>query len=350
MPVRMTLQNMACRDSTHAGLWLDKYLARQTDPDVKIPAEAKSDLVREVTDTVHIPVGYREFLACWRAYLSSCDHVEVAEAKVLGRMVVGLGHKGVLEAGLRLDHTWGVPVIPASALKGLAARVADLHLDAEGWRRSGASYQALFGTTDEDGAVAFLDAWWLPTEQDRRLPLHQDTITVHHAQYYGSSGSLPPLDTEEPTPVPFVSASGAYLLALQGPAAWTAAAMELLKLGLSELGVGAKTSSGYGRLEVRWESSSERERAAEAERTRRERQALERLDRLLERVHTSTAKEQVPRVLDEVAGDSTLLATLARRIIDRLESQSKGWLAERATTDKHRPWIRRLFDAAGREP
>ncbi len=37
------------------------------------------------------------------------------------RLVIGLGAENVLEAGLRLNHPYGVPIVPGSALKGLAS-------------------------------------------------------------------------------------------------------------------------------------------------------------------------------------------------------------------------------------
>ena len=42
-----------------------------------------------------------------------------------GRLVVGLGGENVLETGLRLHHTYGMPILPGSALKGLAAHYCD---------------------------------------------------------------------------------------------------------------------------------------------------------------------------------------------------------------------------------
>jgi hypothetical protein len=72
-------------------------------------------------------------------------------------------------------------------------------------------------------------------------------ITVHHEGYY-QDGKEPPADWDSPTPVPFLSATGSYLVAVSGPSGWDDAAMKLLRLALKEMGVGAKTSSGYGRL------------------------------------------------------------------------------------------------------
>ena len=73
-------------------------------------------------------------------------------------------------------------------------------------------------------------------------------ITVHHPDYY--QGDQAPADWDNPTPVPFLSATGVYLLALAGDPQWVEAAYKILALALCEEGVGAKTSSGYGRMTI----------------------------------------------------------------------------------------------------
>jgi CRISPR-associated protein Cmr6 len=78
---------------------------------------------------------------------------------------------------------------------------------------------------------------------------------VHHPAYYSGKNVelVPPADWDEPTPVPFLSATGSYLIALSAPKGceeWRQAAFDILKLALAEEGVGAKTSSGYGRMTI----------------------------------------------------------------------------------------------------
>ena len=41
------------------------------------------------------------------------------------RLIIGLGGESPLETGLTLHHTFGVPIIPGSAIKGLAAHYCD---------------------------------------------------------------------------------------------------------------------------------------------------------------------------------------------------------------------------------
>ena len=82
--------------------------------------------------------------------------------------------------------------------------------------------------------------------------LYQDVITVHHPNYYQKKDILPSY-WESPTPIPFLSATGAYLIALAAPnlehgELWVEKTFEILEHALKEMGIGAKTSSGYGRM------------------------------------------------------------------------------------------------------
>ena len=74
-------------------------------------------------------------------------------------------------------------------------------------------------------------------------------ITVHHPEYY-QNGNSAPADWDSPTPIPFMTATGDFLIALHAAdaPAWAGVAYGILKMALDEAGVGAKTSSGYGRL------------------------------------------------------------------------------------------------------
>src|SRR5262249_10825078 len=119
-----------------------------------------------------------------------------------GRLIVGLGSENVLETGIRLHHTHGIPIIPGSALKGLAAHYCDQVWRAEDKRfknptlEEGRAYRAylqgkgpkpeanfhrlLFGTTDDSGCIVFHDSWLTP---DSPKPLVLDVMTPHHPKW-----------------------------------------------------------------------------------------------------------------------------------------------------------------------
>lgn len=246
---------------THRGLWLDKYLAEAKREDT----EAKGRLVKEVAEIAE-PQGYGAFFARYLEALEAMG-AETRRATTRSRLVVGLGGEGVLETSLTLHRTYGVPYIPGSALKGLASRYAHLYLEGEAWRRDprGEAQAGLFGTTEEQGAVVFFDA--LPYPKTWRI--HPDLMNPHHADYYGGGGA-PPADWDSPVPVPFLSVKGTFLLAL-APAPgvpreearpWLQAAWRILAWALREEGVGAKTASGYGRMDLEGESAPSPPQAA----------------------------------------------------------------------------------------
>lgn len=78
------------------------------------------------------PAGWQRLLGAvyqrWQAVTAGATRFE---AQARGRLVVGLGGKGVLEFGLTLQHVTGLPVIPGSALKGLARTYGLLTIAAE---------------------------------------------------------------------------------------------------------------------------------------------------------------------------------------------------------------------------
>ncbi len=227
------------RPTTNAGLWLDKYIRDQVRS-----SDARASLVEQVA-AMRQPGCYSDWFKRWEqcllGYGASCRR-----ATVTGRMAVGLGEDSVLETSIMLHHTLGVPCIPGTALKGLASSFARQRLG-DDWRPGAASraYSVMFGDADSAGYVTFFDA--MPVPGTSRL--FPDVMTVHHANYY-QTGNVPPADWDGPNPVPFLSADGAYLIALAGPEEWVTAAFDLLKHSLELAGVGAKTSSGYGRLSL----------------------------------------------------------------------------------------------------
>ncbi|MBX5473098.1 MAG: type III-B CRISPR module RAMP protein Cmr6 [Acetobacteraceae bacterium] len=258
------------KNAHHPGLLLQKYLLKQSDPD-----ERRALLVtaRDVARSVPLQKLYQAAYQRWKdSFAQSGPHAS-AELATAGRLIVGLGAENVLEAGLRLHHTYGVPIIPGSALKGLAAHYCDTvwgqrHLgnsapdDNKRFRRKrsenepeGDYYRLLFGTTEDGGIVTFHDAWIVP-ESLNAGALRLDVMTPHHPKW--QMNEAPPTDFDSPNPVSFLSVAGSFDLRISwsGPAetppeqakAWTKLAMKILCKALSEWGVGGKTSSGYGRL------------------------------------------------------------------------------------------------------
>jgi CRISPR-associated protein Cmr6 len=278
-------------EESHAGLWLDKMLSQQVIKGTTIPSDSNhptKQLMYDVHQHIQVPESYQRFYNRWKIALSQQENCVMQKANAIGRLVVGLGSESAWENSITLHRTYGVPYIPGSALKGLAAAYAHKYLEGdeekkECWRKPDAekektdeyyasAHKIMFGDTTSEGYVTFFDALYVsPTKPEDKKGKHKalwpDVITVHHPKYYGGEQQkqseetqkvseeeqnikdiVPPADWDDPTPISFMSATGTYLIALAGDPKWVATAFDILALALADMGVGAKTSSGYGRM------------------------------------------------------------------------------------------------------
>jgi CRISPR type III-B/RAMP module RAMP protein Cmr6 len=176
------------------------------------------------------------------------------------RLAVGLGNNAnAHEIGLALHGTYGWPVIPGSALKGLAAAWAVSSANAaDVWRVLGGprtdvadpDAQARDRPSAARGTVCFLDA--IPA--DAPVIVEADVLTPHVKPYYDGTATghpVPPAEYHNPVPLTFLTVRGAYALDLYGATSKDVdlAAEWLMKAG-DDLGAGAKTAAGYGYLSV----------------------------------------------------------------------------------------------------
>jgi CRISPR-associated protein Cmr6 len=198
------------------------------------------------------------------------------------RLIVGLGGKGALEVGITLHHVTGLPFIPGSALKGLARAYALLTLASEnnipnedkalekfnteleeGKKDDSIAnalhYRRAFGSQKEAGVCQFFDGVLYEWLSESLFTL--DVMTPHFVQYYSKEGKEAPHDADSPNPVSFITVSEkntwAFAVRLRHSVRYDttndALNAETLKMartwlrkGLMEMGVGSKTSNGYG--------------------------------------------------------------------------------------------------------
>jgi CRISPR-associated protein Cmr6 len=250
---RSSLLGVDRRRAEHAGLLLQRYLKahkpKQRESGQQMPEEELIEAARRIGAS---PV-YAEAFRRWQAWAQTqtqtsrvCFTMELATP-----LAIGLGNASPLEIGLTLHHTYGMPIIPGSALKGLCRRGA-LKLKRED-KISCDVFEALFGKAGESSAhasagyITFYDALYDPDSVSGK-PFHRDVITVHHPKYYGG-GNEPPTDFDDPTPVPFlvIKPGARFLFVLDAPTEeWGKFTKSLLQWCLCHLGVGAKTNAGYG--------------------------------------------------------------------------------------------------------
>lgn len=252
----------------------------------KVPDDQRGPWLRRLAEAT-VPPDYQHAYERWRRSLER-DGSRAVEVALLTRLLPGHGNSSPTEVGLTVHHTWGVPIIPGSALKGLLNHYVDAVYGpdperhdpedaARAQRFRGVTYEgrrivrgpgeihrALFGAPaldrdgqdDEDpegrrGEVIFQDAWYIPAGQGDR-PYAEDVLTVHQKRYYDSQGRQGgPNDHDAPTPISFLTVrpEAQFLLALSGEREWTALAFDLLRDALIEWGVGGKTAAGYGRIQ-----------------------------------------------------------------------------------------------------
>lgn len=231
--------------AAHPGLWFDRYLRQQLTREERTPESGSPTTAHVGHEALkRQPAVYMPAYERWKKTLAEMG-ARLGVAKTDYRLAAGHGNENPIETGISLHHTYGVPYIPGSSLKGVAAAYASSRLSAL-WQPGSNAYKTLFGTTAEAGYVTFLDALPIPGTW-KLLP---DVITVHHPDYY-QSGDKPPADWDSPTPISFLSATGEFLIAVlpsNGAEAWADVGYKLLIMALAEMGVGGKTSSGYGRM------------------------------------------------------------------------------------------------------
>lgn len=211
--------------------------------------QAKSALLRRIGD-VRPSLLYTNAYQRWKQTLSDTARFASFEAKLTGRLYIGVNRDSALETGLTVHHSYGMPMIPGSALKGLARACAT------SWLAGNPDALAhLFGTDPEDnqaedqaGGVVFHDAWWIPDENLK--PFVPEILTPHHPVYYSSHGETAATDFDNPIPAPQLAVQGRFLFVIEGDAGWTKLTTKILKHGLAQRGIGGKTSSGYGFFEA----------------------------------------------------------------------------------------------------
>jgi CRISPR-associated protein Cmr6 len=250
------------RRATHPGLILQRYLIQQS-----YPSERRTifEVARKAVASESLLSIYAEVFERRDRSFASDKPCRSERLSTASRLIVGLGSENILETGLQLHHTYGVPIIPGSALKGLAShychdvwgqrRNASAPEENLLFRRGGKHHSLLFGTIEDGGVITFHDAWIDP-ESLADGALRLDVMTPHHTKW--QTNEAPPTDFDSPVPISFLSVAGTFdvRLSWSGPAgasqdqgeAWTKLAMQLLREALAEWGVGGKTSGGYGRL------------------------------------------------------------------------------------------------------
>lgn len=207
---------------------------------------AKENLIAQIAKIPSPPKDSLYGLAFNRWVKNTADTRRFATltAGISGRLYTGLNSAGTLETGISTSHTYGMPLLAGSSLKGIARSYAEsLGLNK--------AYQTVLFGDDSDsgstkaGALVWHDAWFVPANTP---PFAAEIITTHHQAYY--DGTQPEADEmEAPIPNRQIAAQGSFYFTIEcapGAEAWAEYARNLLFQALQTQGAGSKTASGYG--------------------------------------------------------------------------------------------------------
>lgn len=233
----------------HAGLLLDHGLASIDDDEIP----------RLIAAVANCPASdvYKKAYERWQRRTDPAEgpgRFAVWEGRIAQRLFLMRGETGVLETSARLHHTYGMPYLPGSMLKGIARA----HAVEEGSRSlDEAAVDILFGRGPEDpadpagespeemGCVIFHDAWWMPGSAPS--PLVREVITPHHGDYYlGNPDSPSPRDTDSPIPTTQIAVRGGFRFVVECPGGWGRLGLDVLRVALCHEGLGNRTHLGYG--------------------------------------------------------------------------------------------------------
>jgi len=221
------------------------------DQDSEEGREAKTRHIQRICSITPTPF-YHNAYQRWRTATTDPLRFRQIELALESRLFIGLTGGGMLETGCAISHSYGMPYIPGSSVKGVVRAqvcgstfagkhpevIAEL-FGAEADPTPDAPYpQGL------SGLVSFHDAWWVPGSAER--PLVEEIVTTHHLEYYGSEGRTPATDFDSPIPNAQIAVQGHFLFVLEGPLGWLELAEKMLIATLGQQGIGAKTRTGYG--------------------------------------------------------------------------------------------------------
>ena len=251
----------AAQDS-HSGLLLQRGLAKYDQTAETNDQTAKTKHIDRVCKNTAGDF-YKRAYKRWEQGTLDANRFRHMFLKLNTRLFIGLTGGGMLETGCAISHSYGMPYIPGSSVKGVVNAYARDRLS-----KGGADIcDELFGApaTEErpeglSGLISFHDAWWVPDSAS--YPLVQEVVTSHHLDYYGRDGATPATDFDSPVPNAQVAVQGDFLFVLEGPLAWLELAEQILIDALSTQGAGAKTRAGYGVFSEDAERRTQREEAA----------------------------------------------------------------------------------------
>lgn len=274
LPQRLRQYYQNARDA-HPGLLIQRGLEKQDDNDKEVKTQ-------HIESICKIPASafYRHAYERWRDAVADTQRFHAQILTLETRLFIGLTGGGLLETGCAVSHSYGMPYIPGSSIKGVVNAQVRRSLFAKHYADA---CNEIFGAEPSQehpdglaGLLSFYDAWWVPDSAGK--PFVEEVVTTHHLDYYGNEGAVPASDLDSPVPNAQIAVQGQFLLVIEGPSDWLKLAAQMLRDALTTQGLGAKTRSGYGvfrydeapnqALAVRYKELAQQRHKVEAERQR----------------------------------------------------------------------------------
>lgn len=275
------LNAIRAKADPNAGLLIQRGL-RVWDTTDKAKAD-KKDLIEVIANTKPSDL-YQLAFDRWLLQTQQKEAFATVPAAIDGRLMTGLALGGTLETGVATQHSYGMPMLAGSAVKGAVRAYAEnlfsqkdaegqviLEKDSKGIERTAIDpvmkpiLDILFGADENAeqanaGYLIWHDAWLIPaltkegkySSSDDAQPFAEEIVTVHHQQYYADkTGKVEALDMEAPVPNQQLAVQGSFYFAVEGKnKQWLDFAKQLLENMLHQFGMGAKGAAGYGYFKV----------------------------------------------------------------------------------------------------
>jgi len=210
-----------------------------------------------------------------KSITSSCDYIDFDPD---WRFIIGLGGASVYDTGITLHHTYGIPYIPATSIKGTVRswRILEPEFkktgeDSEGLAIENEEFCRIFGCpknidltkkgfrdynsalkhkgedAEFEGNIIFFDAFPLTVPK-----LKLDIMNPHYQPYYSDNdGKTPPADYFSPNPIMFLTVEKTVFRMYFGvKKEVNKNLLDVVKKwlldALEQRGIGAKSAVGYG--------------------------------------------------------------------------------------------------------
>ena len=117
---RSVLENLKPTAETHAGLLLQRYLTAHKPKERDNTQDTPEEMLLDQATGVKVSEVYRAAFDRWLERFvqktpAGCARVHFT-VQAAAPIAIGLGNASPLEVGIRLHHTYGMPLLPASAL------------------------------------------------------------------------------------------------------------------------------------------------------------------------------------------------------------------------------------------